>query len=90
MIPFSFYQILGLGELNPTSTTLCLVDKSIEVPKGVVEDVLIYVDIILLDKEWKDEANPIPIILGRPFLVTSNAWIMRGMTICNSPLRIWH
>ena len=90
MIPFSFYEMLRLGELNPTSTTLCLVDKSIEVPKGVVEDVLIYVDNILLDKEWKDEANPIHIILGRPFLATSNAWTIRGMTIYNSPLRIWH
>ncbi|KAL6321855.1 hypothetical protein AAG906_035556 [Vitis piasezkii] len=32
---------LGLGELKATTITLSLVDRSIKVPKGVVEDVLV-------------------------------------------------
>ncbi|XP_026378448.1 uncharacterized protein LOC113272869 [Papaver somniferum] len=35
---------LGLGELKPTPTTLQLADRSVKVPRGVVEDVLIKVD----------------------------------------------
>jgi hypothetical protein len=35
---------LGLGELKPTSKTLQLVDRSVKVPRGIVEDVLIMVD----------------------------------------------
>ncbi|RVW99480.1 hypothetical protein CK203_038495 [Vitis vinifera] len=35
---------LGLGELKATTITLSLVDRSIKVPKGVVEDVLVQVE----------------------------------------------
>ena len=38
------YRQLGLGELKPTSITLSLADRSIKIPKGTVEDVLIQVD----------------------------------------------
>ena len=44
MLPYSVYKQLGLGELKLTSITLSLVDKSIKIPKGTVEDVLIQVD----------------------------------------------
>ena len=78
------YQRLRIGELNPTLITLFLSDRSIEVPRGVVEDVLIQVDrfvypidFIVLDTKEGDEAKSVPIILGRPFLTTSNALIDR-------------
>ena len=38
------YKQLGLGELKPTSITLSLADRSIKIPKGTIEDVLIQVD----------------------------------------------
>ena len=41
LLPFSMYQQLGLGELKPTTITLSLADRSIKIPKGTVEDVLI-------------------------------------------------
>ena len=41
LLPYSVYKQLGLGELKPTSITLSLVDRSIKIPKGTVEDVLI-------------------------------------------------
>ena len=44
LLPYSVYQQLGLGELKPTNITLSLVDRSVKIPKGIVEDVLVKVD----------------------------------------------
>ena len=44
LLPYSVYEQLGLGELKPTSITLQLADRSVKIPRGVVEDVLIKVD----------------------------------------------
>ena len=44
LFPYSMYKKLGLGELKPTSITLSLTDRSIKIPKGTIEDVLIQVD----------------------------------------------
>ena len=41
VLPFSMYKQLRLGELKPTTITLSLADRSIKIPKGTVEDVLI-------------------------------------------------
>ena len=41
LFPYSMYKQLGLGELKPTSITLSLADRSIKIPKGTTEDVLI-------------------------------------------------
>ena len=83
ILPYSMYKKLELGELKPTSITLSLVDRSIKVPKGTVEDVLIQVDkfyypvdFVVLDIEpYATGANYVPIILGRLFLATSNVII---------------
>ena len=83
LLPFSMYQQLGLGELKPTTITLSLADRSIKIPKGTVEDVLIQVDkfyyptdFVVLDTEPVAlGANHVPIIPRRPFLATSNAII---------------
>ena len=83
LLPYSMYKQLGLGELKPTSITLSLANRSIKIPKGIVEDVLIQVDkfyyavdFVVLDTEPSATgANYVPIILGRQFLATSNAII---------------
>ena len=83
MLPYSVYKQLGLGELKSTSITLSLADRSIKIPKGIVEDVLIEVDkfyypidFVVFDTEpVAVGANYVPIILRRPFLATSNAII---------------
>ena len=83
LLPYSMYKQLGLGELKPTSITLSLADRSIKIPKGTIEDVLIQVDkfyypvdfVILDTKPVAEGANHVPIILGRSFLATSNAII---------------
>ena len=44
LLPYSLYKQLGLGELKPTNITLSLADRSVKIPKGIVEDVLVKVD----------------------------------------------
>ena len=83
LLPYSVYKQLGLWELKLTNITLSLADRSVKIPKGIVEDVLVKVDkfyypmdFVVLDTEPVAEGtNQVPIILGRPFLVTSNAII---------------
>ena len=83
LLPYSMYKQLGLGELKPTNITLSLADRSVKIPKGMVEDVLVKidkfyypVDFVVLDTELiASEPNHVPIILGRPFLATANAII---------------
>ena len=79
LMPLSIFRRLGLGEARPTTITLQLADRSLKHPRGVIEDVLVKVDkfifpidFIVLDME---EDKEIPIILGRPFLVTGRAMI---------------
>ena len=79
LLPYSMYKQLGLGELKPTNITLSLADRSVKIPKGIVEDVLVKVDkfyypmdFVVLDTEpIASGPNHVPIILGRPSLATS-------------------
>ena len=83
LLSYSVYKQLGLRELKPKSVTLQLVDRSLRVSSGIVEDVLVQVDkfnfptdFIVLDTQII--LNPkaqILMILGQPFLATSDALI---------------
>jgi hypothetical protein len=72
LLPYSIYLQLGLGQLTPTSMTLQLADRSVKIPRGIVEDVLIKVDkfyfpvdFIVLDTEpVQVVGTEIPMILG--------------------------
>ena len=83
LLPYSVYKQLGLGELKPTNITLSLADRSVKIPKGIIEDVLVKVDkfyypvgFVVLDTEpIKNGPDHVPIILRRPFLATANAII---------------
>ena len=101
LLPYSVYKQLGLGELKPTHITLSLVDRSVKIPNGIVEDVLVKidkfyypVDFVVLDTEpIANEPNHVPIILGRPFLATANAIIncrngVMQLTIGNMTLEL--
>ena len=86
LLPYSVYKKLGLGELKPTSITLSLADRSMKIPRGMIEDVLVQVDkfyyivdFVVLDTNLVAiGTNCILIILGRPFLATSNTIINCG------------
>ena len=83
LLPHSVYKQLGLCELKLTSITLSLTDRSIKIPKGTMEDVLIQMDkfyypidfVVLNTESVAMGANYVPIIMGRPFLATFNAII---------------
>jgi len=69
-------------KIQPTRMTLQLVDRSITRPFGVVEDVLVKVhqltfpvDFVIMDIE---EYAKIPLILGRPFMVTAKCVVDMG------------
>ncbi|RVW77923.1 Retrovirus-related Pol polyprotein from transposon opus [Vitis vinifera] len=99
--PYSVYKPMGLGGLKPTAITLSLADRFVKIPRGVIEDVLVQVDkfyypvdFVVLDTDpTVKEANYVPIILGRPFLATSNAIIncrngMMQLTFGNMTLEL--
>ncbi|XP_021991882.1 uncharacterized protein LOC110888676 [Helianthus annuus] len=79
LMPYSFYEKLGLGDLKPTRMTLSLAYKTVKYPRGIVENLLVKVDkfvipvnFVVLDMEADEN---IPLILGRPFLNTAKALI---------------
>ncbi|XP_050222157.1 uncharacterized protein LOC126672251 [Mercurialis annua] len=68
-----------MHNMRSTSVSLQLADKSITFPNGLLEDILIRmdkfifsIDFIVLDMKDDEE---VPLILGRPFLITSKALI---------------
>ncbi|XP_038904258.1 uncharacterized protein LOC120090611 [Benincasa hispida] len=79
LMPLSIFKKLNINNARPTTITSQLSDRSIMHPEGKIEDVLGQVDkfifpadFIILDYEADIE---VPIILGRPFLVTGRALI---------------
>jgi len=83
LIPFTEYERFGLGELKPTKMVIQLADRLTTLPRGIVKDVLIRVgefiypvDFIVTEIEKVSNlASQVPVILGHPFLATTNALI---------------
>ncbi|XP_076955622.1 uncharacterized protein LOC143630513 [Bidens hawaiensis] len=79
LMPYSIFSKLYLGEPKPTRMSIQLADRSVKYPRGIVENMLVKidkfvfpVDFVILDM---DEDKNVPLILGRPFLVTARALI---------------
>jgi len=67
------------GSLRKTIIDLQLADHSIVTPEGIVEDVMVCVDsweypIDFLVLQPKAKLTDYPLILGRPWLATNNAY----------------
>jgi Aspartyl protease len=83
LMPFSIFEKLGLGDLKMKKISLELADSSIRFSKGVIEDVLVRVgglvvpvDFIVIDDEHvHSKGRGHSILLGRPFMATTNAII---------------
>ena len=83
LLPYLVYVELGLGELEPTNITLQLAYRSVKIPRGMVKDVLVQVDrfyfpvdFVLLDiQPVVSQGSQFLVILGKPFLATTNATI---------------
>jgi hypothetical protein len=69
LLPYSVFQSLNLGELKPTSITLLFVDRSVKMPRRIIEDVLVKVDkfiylmdFIVLDAQLVETCNSFPVL----------------------------
>lgn len=78
LLPYTLYETLGLGELQPTSITLQLAERSIKRLRGILEDVLVKVDkfIVPVDFTVLEMEEPLMslhllIILEIPFIRTT-------------------
>ncbi|XP_038685758.1 uncharacterized protein LOC119985539 [Tripterygium wilfordii] len=79
LMPLSIAKHIGLNEISPTTMSLIMADQSIKYPRGIVEDVLVKVDKLVFPVDFvfldMEEDSNIPIILGRPFLLTGHTLI---------------
>ncbi|XP_006574165.1 uncharacterized protein [Glycine max] len=82
LMSLSMCRRIGELEVIPTRITLQLADRSITRPYGVIEDVLVRfkhftfpADFVVMDIE---EDAEIPLILGRPFLLTASCVVDMG------------
>ena len=78
-MPLYVFRKPRLEEIQPTTISLQLADRLVKYSLGILENMLvrvnkfiILVDFIILDM---DEDIEVPIILGRPFLATTEAVI---------------
>ncbi|GKD38599.1 reverse transcriptase domain-containing protein [Tanacetum coccineum] len=79
LMPYSLYAKLSLETLKPTKMSVRLVDRSFQYHVGIAENMLVEVgkftfpvDFVILEME---EDSKVPLILGRPFLHTTDAII---------------
>ena len=80
LMSWSIFKKLKLREARLTTVTLQLADRSLNHPRGIIEDVLVKVDkfifiadFIILDMQ---EDKEVFIILRRPFLATGRTMIV--------------
>jgi len=82
LMPLSICRRLGELEIIPTRMTLQLVDRSITKPYGVIEDLLVRVKHFIFQADFVVmdicEDNDIPVILGRPFMLTASCIVDMG------------
>ncbi|XP_016167754.1 uncharacterized protein LOC107610172 [Arachis ipaensis] len=88
LMPLSLMKKLAIEEVKPTRMSLQMADKSLKIPNGVMENVLVKIgdfiflaNFIILDMEEEGHSS---IILGQPFLATARAIIdveKREMTL---------
>ena len=82
LMPYSLYRQLGLGELKHTGMSLQLADIFVKYPKGIVEDLLVQVDklivpvdFVVMDMENSFRSVESVFLLGKPFMATTKTII---------------
>ncbi|KAA3483472.1 Retrovirus-related Pol polyprotein from transposon opus [Gossypium australe] len=79
VMPYSLFKRLGLGKPKQTRMSIQLADKTVGIPRGIIEDVLVKIDKFVFPVDFvvldMDDDNSIPLILGRPFLATAKTKI---------------
>ncbi|CAM8902703.1 unnamed protein product [Rhodiola kirilowii] len=86
VMPYSLYCSLGLGPLKPPRISIELGDKSCVLATGLLEDLTLRVgditvpaDFYVLQMEKSRKGEPPGLILGRPFLHTTQTRIDMGI-----------
>ncbi|CAN1316242.1 hypothetical protein LINPERPRIM_LOCUS29999, partial [Linum perenne] len=74
VMPTCLFEKLNLGELKPLSMHLVFADRSVKLPRGLLEDVVvrcgpftILTDFVVMDTREED----VTVFLGRPFMATA-------------------
>ncbi|KAL4321614.1 hypothetical protein AHAS_Ahas14G0128100 [Arachis hypogaea] len=79
LMPLSMMRKLSIEEVKPVRMTLQLVDRSMVIPNGVVENLLVKVDKFIFPVDFMildlDEEEGDSIILERPFLAITRGII---------------
>ena len=91
LMPLLIIKKLNLGDLKPTTLSLQMADRSLTYlslqmadrsltyHRGIIEDVLVKVDKFIFPMDFvaldMEENKEVPLILGRPFLATGQAFI---------------
>ncbi|CAN6557361.1 unnamed protein product [Malus baccata var. baccata] len=82
IMPYSVYAFMNLGELKNDGVIIQLADQSNAYLKEVLEDVLVQVDHLIfptyfyvLEMEDSTHSTPLPILLRRPFMKTTQTKI---------------
>nr|KYP45027.1 hypothetical protein KK1_033488 [Cajanus cajan] len=79
LMPLSMLKKIGEVEVRPTRMTLQLADRSIKIPHGIVEDMIVKVDKFMFPVDFvvmdMEEDVEVPLILGRPFMKTTRVII---------------
>ncbi|CAL9001065.1 unnamed protein product [Prunus brigantina] len=76
-------KVMVSENLKATTISLQLADRSVKYPRGIVEDILVQVDKLILPADFvvldMEEApihdRELPILLGRPFMATAKTII---------------
>lgn len=73
-------NILGITALEPTTTLLELANRSVIRPEGTLQDVMVFVDTWEYPTDFliinpRNQLDGHPLILGRPWLATADAYI---------------
>ncbi|XP_039119845.1 uncharacterized protein LOC120256148 [Dioscorea cayenensis subsp. rotundata] len=78
-MPYTLFLKLRLDDLKPMRMTLQLADHFVRKPRGVVEDVLVKIDKLIIPVDFVildvDADVEVPFILRQPFLNTARALI---------------
>nr|KYP48031.1 hypothetical protein KK1_030322 [Cajanus cajan] len=79
LMPLSMLKKIGEVEVRPTRMTLQLANRSIKIPHGIVEDMIVKVDKFMFPVDFvvmdMEEDIEVPLILGRPFMKTARVII---------------
>ncbi|XP_070026067.1 uncharacterized protein [Nicotiana sylvestris] len=79
LMPYSVFKTFAIGQPRATSMRLQMVNRTMKMPLGIIDDVLVRVDTFILPVDFVildcKVDYEVPILLGRPFLEKGKALV---------------